>query len=176
MYKEIKNLGLKLALKEPGVEIAHQLCISSIVWEIPNHCINKTLMPYTESQWVRGNDLYLKENSQFPYLVPWLSNILLIQKLDPFYNGLLSPSIYFFLTIFISLFAAIRLRIPKIVLYSLPSFVQSAVLAVINISDNFRYQYGVYIIGLFSLGLLFCALTQSRGRIPDLKSGPPLGE
>ena len=108
IFKDIQRLALKLAVKEPGIEIAHQLCISSIVWEIPNHCGNKTLLPYTQSLWIRGNNLNLKENSLFPEFLPWLSKILMIQKDDSRYNALLSPSIYLFLTLYISFFTAFK--------------------------------------------------------------------
>jgi hypothetical protein len=161
-FKDIQKLEWQLALKEPGVEIAHQLCISAIVWEIPNHCVNRTLLPASVKDWVRTNQLNLKEDSLIPGLLPWLSGILLAIQKEPNLNGLLSPSIFLFQVVFISIFTAIKRHSPKIILFAIPALLQSAVLAVVNISDNFRYQYGVVLIGLFSLGLLIYALTSSE--------------
>jgi hypothetical protein len=36
--------------------------------------------------------------------------------------------------------------------------INSLVLMVVNLSVNFRYQYGVYLVGLFSIGILILGL------------------
>ncbi len=38
---DIRKLFMGLAFKEPGVEFQHMVCVSSLIWELPNHCALK---------------------------------------------------------------------------------------------------------------------------------------
>ena len=43
-------------------------------------------------------------------------------------------------------------------LFILPVVTQAAIYGIINLSDNFRYHYGVYLVGLFGIGLLILGM------------------
>ena len=62
------------------------------------------------------------------------------------------------LGLYSTLFFSLRKREARFNLYMLPAVINSLVLLVINLSVNFRYQYGVYLVGLFSIGFLILAL------------------
>ena len=73
---DIRRLFFSLALKEPEVEFRHLVCVSSLVWELPSHCmLNQEEITSAQPIWIEPNDLGLKENSQLPALVGPLTMI-----------------------------------------------------------------------------------------------------
>ena len=66
--------ALSLFLRDPTVDIRHQICSSSIVWEIVPRCKTFTL-PYG-NEWGINNSLSIKESSQIPGLIDFLANYL----------------------------------------------------------------------------------------------------
>jgi hypothetical protein len=163
---DIQKLFIRLAFKEPDVEYRHLVCVSSLVWEVPNHCILHQ-EPTTSSvaSWVETNDLGLKENSLLPELVLSLTKLKELASQKPWDVLFYTPAIFLYLGLYCTALMAFRAKQPRILLYFLPASVQSAVMLLINVSRDFRYQYGVYLVGLFSLGLLILSFTLPSDRV-----------
>ena len=158
---DIQKLFVDLAVKEPGVEIKHLVCVSSLVWEVPNHCmLNQEKTEAAIVSWIEPNDLGLKEASLLPALIAPLTKIEAFAGHQPWDVWFFTPALFLYLGLFCSSLMAYRARQPRFLLFFLPASLQSAVMLLINVSRDFRYQYGVYLVGLFSLGLLILALTQ----------------
>ena len=156
----IFKLFASLAIKEPGVEANHLVCVSSLIWQVPSRCmLNHEAPPSGEIRWITVNSLGLKEKSVFPALVIPLS--LLEWKIEqtPLDILFFTPALFLYLGLFCTALFALRSNSCKRLLFILPAVIQSGVMLFINVSRDFRYQYGVYLIGLFSLGLLFLAWT-----------------
>lgn len=144
--QEIRTLFFRLLIKEPLVEINHQVCISSLVWEIPSRCKSVLFFPYDLS--------IFEKTSLLPELIPGFNKVLSSFRDDMRVNALVSPAIYLILGLYATIFFSLRKRDLRFNLFMIPAGINSLVLMVVNLSANFRYQYGVYLVGLFSIGLL----------------------
>jgi hypothetical protein len=161
--QEIRALFFRLLIKEPLVEINHQVCISSLVWEIPSRCKSVLFFPY---------DLSIFENtSLLPALIPGFNRVLSAFRDDVKVNALVSPAIYLILGLYATLFFSLRKRDLRFNLFMVPAGINSLVLIVVNLSANFRYQYGVYLVGLFCIGLLILGLFTPK--LSQIAEGDP---
>ena len=157
LSEQFNQLFLSLALKEPGVELRHQVCISSQVWELPSRCKYDFVIAPDSKIWVAGNNLGIKQDSKIPALVPVIRGMLYTISVPPFDIPFFTPAFFLYLGIYCTFFLAFRRRQIQIGLYLLPSGVQSLILLAVSLSTDFRYQYGVYLAGLFSLGMFILA-------------------
>jgi hypothetical protein len=66
------------------------------------------------------------------------------------------------LAIYATMIISIRLKDWHYLFFVMPAVIQSAVLFLINISQTYRYQYGVILVGLFSIGLIFKAIYSQK--------------
>jgi len=159
----IRELSIRLAVKEPFVEIQHLACISSIVWELPSRCKNDTQISLeNRDQWIASNQIGLNEDSKLPFFVSFFRKWIFWAYQPPLGVLTYTASIFLYLGFFCTIFISFRKNDLHFVLFIVPSLVQSTVISIVNIGANFRYQYGVYLIGLFSLGLLVLALISSK--------------
>jgi hypothetical protein len=156
--QNIQNLFVRLAFKEPLVEIEHLTCISSLVWGMPSQCGSTTLLPYTATLWIDPGGGFFHENSLFPFLRNLLSGVLIDVRTNPNLTIFIAPAVYLFLSLYNTVLLAFRRRCLRVLLFIIPAVIQSLTLALVNVSSEFRYQFGVYLIGLFSFGLLVLAL------------------
>jgi hypothetical protein len=162
----IQSLFIRLSIKEPLVELKHLSCISSLVWEIPSRCGSTTLLPYTSSLWIDPGGGFFQENSLLPSMKNILSGLLISIRTNPNLTIFIAPAIYLFLALYNTALLAYRRRSSRVLLFIIPTLIQSLTLGVVNVSSEFRYQFGIYLIGLFSLGLLVLALN-SPGMIKE---------
>ncbi len=81
-----------------------------------------------------------------------------------------TPAVFLYLGLYCTALFAYRAKQSRYLLYFLPAAVQSAVMLLINVSRDFRYQYGVYLVGLFSLGLLILALSKPNRNLETQRS------
>lgn len=152
---ELRQLLAKLVINDPVKEINHIICSSSLVWEIRFRCGLAGIPPYNPGSWIVENPYGINETSILPGLLPALSRLLITLRENTHFRLLWSPAMYLYLGLFCAWILSARFRSWKLMLFMLPALVQSGILMVVNISaDQFRYQYGVYLIGLISLGLL----------------------
>lgn len=154
---QVSEIALKLLLRDPLVDINHWLCAGSLVWKIQTCCLLTTglFSPHLEQlTWVIPNEFGIEQRSLLPSLVPILSKVYMLLPGTPLFQLLWSPAIFLYLSIFAISILAIKTRDWKRVFFVVPAVLQSAVLFLVNISFQFRYQYSVYLIGLFSLGFL----------------------
>jgi len=158
----IQKLYLDLLLKEPFVDLQHQVCISSLVWEIPVRCGTVTFFPLDTNELANPDTRLINPNSLLPQLTYFLGGILFYMYSIPQFNALISPAIYLYMAILCTLFFSFRKNLLNAYLFLMPAIIQSSVLMVVNLSTQIRYQFGVYLIGLFSLGLLVLALSSPK--------------
>jgi hypothetical protein len=158
----IQKLFLNLALQEPAVELTHLRCISSIAWRSPGFCGATSLLPYDSALWIDPGQKLIKEESLLPSLREPITRFLLELRLDPDLTLFASPAVYLWLGVYSTAILAIRRKDWRIALYILPVILQAVVYVLINLSDQFRYHYGSYLTGLFSVGLLILSLYSSK--------------
>jgi hypothetical protein len=148
---------LDLAMRNPGVEIKHMICSSSLVWKICYDCgflANAIFIEDGNYHWIVQDPTGPNEASLVPRLVKPLGKISLGSTLPPWRMWVWGPALYLYIAIWSVVLFAVKHRSAQMLLISLPAVIQSAILMVINISADFRYQYSVYLMGLFSIGLV----------------------
>jgi hypothetical protein len=153
----IQSLFPALVKNDFMLELQHQICATSFLWEIPSRCSDTGLLPYS-SGWISQKYIQVEEDSQLPFLLPffiWLTGLL---RSNDSTVGLISPSIYVILGILYTGFFAFRNRDPRFLLFLMPAVINTLILMVINFTSEYRLQYGVILVGLFSLGLFILAL------------------
>jgi len=157
----IFKLFIDLALKEPQVEARHWVCVSSLIWELPSRCkLNHEPLFTDQISWVNPNGMGIKEESIIPVLVKPLMKIQWIIGQYPYDVIFYTPALYLYLGIFCTAIFAFKQKQISYLLFMLPSAIQTCVMLTINVTRDFRYQYGVFLVGLFSLGLLILAMTK----------------
>jgi len=157
----VQKLFVSLAVKEPEVELEHLKCVSSIVWRSPGYCGANTLLPYNSTLWIDPGAKENTENSLIPAIQQPLSGFLIALRTDPALTLLVSPAVYLWFGIYATAIFSIRKKNWKGLLFVLPVLIQSGTYLLINISDQFRYHYAAYLIGLFSIGLLILSWYES---------------
>ena len=153
---QLRNLLFKLILGNPRIELDHLICSSSLVWEVNFRCGLAGMPPFNTHRWIVENSYGLKEASYFPGIAQEVSQVLLTLRNNPQYRFVWSPGLFLYLGLFCTGIAAVRKRSWKMVIIALPVLVQSGVLFLVNIAaDQFRYQYGIYLLGILLLGFLW---------------------
>jgi hypothetical protein len=163
--KAIQKLFVGLAIKEPLVELQHLIIVSSIVWRSPGFCGANTLLPYDSRIWIDPGYKRNTEKSLIPPLIKPLTNLFINLKTNPVFSVFISPAVYLWLGIYATAILSIRRRNWKIIIFVLPIVIQSSVYLLINVSDQFRYHYGAYLIGLYGIGLLLLAIHLKSERV-----------
>ena len=65
------------------------------------------------------------------------------------------PPIYLYLSIFFTLLLVLRRGSIKYCLVSLPILAQSLIMVLVNLAQDFRYQYSIYLVCLLFLGFIY---------------------
>lgn len=162
-----KIMGIWLALfkRAPQVDIKHWLCTGALVGKIQTSCPLTTglFSPDLETlTWVIPNEMGINQHSLLPGLVPILSRIYMLRSGTPLFLLLWSPALYLFLGIYATAIFTVQRRKLKYLLFIIPAVLHSAVFFLVNISFQFRYQYSVYLVGLFSLGFLMMLIFKNH--------------
>jgi hypothetical protein len=147
---EFRDIWISLVLRNPGAVLKHQLCVGSLVWGVPPiyiHTVPRNIDP---------NDLGLSTQSQWPAMNRFLTGLVNWTEKRNAIQGLVWLSaLYLYVTLLLTILVAFRTKNPNWLMFACPALVQSACLFLINVAQDFRYQYSVYLIGLISLCLLF---------------------
>lgn len=161
-FSQNLQIAGSLFVQDPMIDVQDQLCASEMDWRfLNNRCTFKSLHPFdvdasSIKSWIPDNEFGLEEKSFLPQGIPYYYNLL--DKIGAFSGistALLRPAFYVYITMIVLIAAAIRLNNKKLLLAALPVLLQTGILALINFAPAFRYQYGVCLIGLFCIGLLF---------------------
>jgi hypothetical protein len=158
------RIALDLFLKNPSVDLRHNICASQLVWSLNSTCpdlILTSLKPYPDPSdpatfnRFNPNDMGFKADSKLPSLLLYAYSCLQV-----FSNGFLhrinyTSAIYLYLAIGCTILCAIRKKSWRFFLFLAPILIQSITLFLINASQTYRYQYGVILVGLFCVGFLF---------------------
>lgn len=152
-----RGIFIDLALRDPRVEVEHTLGSSSPVWRVLRQCVFLDhFIKVNDGQvsWIEPNNLGIVESSLIPAAVLPLARILNGTNSEIGAPWLWGPALYFYLSVFCGAIFALRRRSWWILLVLLVPLTQSLVMALLSLAADFRYQYGVYLIALLSLGLL----------------------
>lgn len=167
---ELRDTWLQMARENPGTELRHLACVSSLVWlmdessQAPLYEAGPSIHTRDgQQQWVQPGP-EAREASLAPHLVETT-----VQWLDftRQFNLLWRPAAWLYLLIFAAWVAATRMKDWRIALVTVPVLVHSAVLAVANVAQDSRYQLPVFVIALaMSPALLRAAIHREGEQAP----------
>jgi MFS family permease len=161
---DLFRASLRLFLKNPTVDMNHTACASTLVYRVflsaedyESVITGHALMPDGNGSmgYLYPNKYGLKEASVLPGLKFWLISVLDSSLLKKQHWLVWRPALYLYIFLFIGIVWMLRTRSWKAGLYMVPGIVHSVTLFLVNIAQDFRYQYAIYLLGLFSLAVLF---------------------
>ena len=108
-----------------------------------------------DSYQILPNKMGFKDDPLIPGLIRFANPYMQIYT-DGFVHWLnYTPAFYLYLAIYCTALLAFRRKNWRLILFLLPILLQSLTLLLVNISQAYRYQYGVVLVGLVSIGFLF---------------------
>jgi len=156
---ELKELFFKLVLKEPLLEFKHITCVSNFIWSFEKSCDVRVSLIISQESSVSPNSFGITQESKIPIFRDWLLNIYQVLFIVDRFTIYWFPVIYLSLVVISSIMLHFWVIPKKAFLFAIPSLVQSMVLFVTNVSGNsYRYQYGVCLVGMLSIGLAIYAI------------------
>jgi len=150
-HSPVPRLWRDLVLPAPGTLLRHQVCVASLVWRVTP---DPTAYLFLYQRNLVPNELGLSPRNAFPRLEQLIASYWEWSgaRLFPL---LWSPAFYLYLTLWSISVLALRRRNAALLVLAVPSLVQSLVLVFGNVIQDVRYQYPVYLVGLFAPALLF---------------------
>jgi hypothetical protein len=150
------RVAFDLFRKDPFVDLKHMTCAGQLVWNLYSTCPDRSRIS------IENSKIYSSDNAVIQGMVSIAIGFLLWNSDSTFHNINLIPVIYLLLAIYATMIISIRLKDWHYLFFVMPAVIQSAVLFLINISQTYRYQYGVILVGLFSIGLIFKAIYSQK--------------
>jgi hypothetical protein len=141
-----------LAVQHPLSLLKRQICMSSLVWDmkpLPGSMFF-TFYPGIIEHWQAPKSAPKLPALGAPLIA--MANWTLAPPRDILFWR---PATYLYLTVLCIGVLAWRTKQRIVWLLLLPSLTQSVILVLLNVTQEFRYQYGVYLVGLVALVLPF---------------------
>ena len=155
-------LAVNLFLRDPLVDIRHQLCAGEMVWKfLDNSCSQKSAHGFSNIipgnvSWISPNDYGIREASIIPSLIkPYMDYLGKFGFFSDQLILLLRPALYSMVSILLIISTSIRLRSNYLLSSLLLVLSQVFTLFAINFAPSFRYQFGTCLIGIFCIGIYF---------------------
>ncbi|MFL5357137.1 DUF6020 family protein [Archangium sp.] len=152
LRKDLVSLWLHEAPRHWREMLRHQVCLSSMVWRIQQPADGYL---YLFNFDMEPNTLGLVQEPKLPALRQELVRLLTSSFAPERLWWVWRPALYLYLSVFFALIAAARQRSPWVLLSILPVVLNSLILLGLNVAQDFRYQYPVYVVALLSSALLF---------------------
>jgi hypothetical protein len=154
------QIYLSLITQQPSVLLNHLACSSTLVWHVtrPSGGYLFTTGMYVEDGKIRTifpNDSGLVEGSKLPKVQRFLFKLIAVTA-EPKWSWLVwRPALYLYATLICVAGIAVYTKDVHWLLVVIPVIVQSVMMILLIPAQHVRYQYPVYLISLFSLGLPF---------------------
>jgi hypothetical protein len=165
--KDLTALAIRLFWRRPAVNLRHVLLSSSYIWGIagPGDVSYYTVAfaggPPLQYQVLRR----VQDNGQA--VVEWVEPRLLLPRIvgKTFRHQWLfwRPAIYLYLILLSAGIAMLRSRSPRYGLILLPLLLHSGFLPAVCLSQEFRFQFPVYLVSVLYSGFLLFCVRRSRG-------------
>ncbi len=155
----VRQLFFSSLIKDPQIDLNDFICSSQIVWSINSSCGMVVTRTISHNRQITENPYGLVPQSKIPEINKYISEVyntaFFIPKLQLYWY----PAIYLFFVLFGSILLSTWMKVKNGFLFCVPSVIQSIILALVSLNAaDFRYQYGVYLIGMFSLGIVLLSI------------------
>jgi hypothetical protein len=148
-----RELWLRYMLQNPGTLLRHQGCVTSMIWRVTQSSGGYLdTAPYGT---IEKNSSGIVSDSQWPLAQNFLTRLVDRSRQVNYSWWTWRPALYLYLTLYVVVVTAIRLKQKSILMLALPSLLNSLVLLALITVQDFRFQYPIYVIGLVAPALLF---------------------
>jgi hypothetical protein len=150
----ILGIWWRSIIQNPGIVLAHQKCVTSILWRI-DEPRGRYGHLYTTERGIVENDLGLQSHSLWPRLRDFIYQAV-DWSLDPQLIWFTwRPAIYFYALLLCVGLAAVRTKNLKVLLVGAPAVLNALIWFPLITTQDFRFQYPVYVMALIVPALLF---------------------
>jgi hypothetical protein len=167
---ELNQIFLALTLRAPEVNLKHLACSSSLVWKVFDNSQRFSTIPtyFDHGKWRTIFYPPTETNVSFSPKIPWLTQPLMefvdATHYPRFIWFIWRPALYLYLSFMIVIMAALRCRDWRFLFLLAPIMIHSAFLVISLSSQDFRYQYPVYLFALLFWPLLFYRRTVTQAQ------------
>jgi hypothetical protein len=152
-----RHVWLSLILRNPLAVIQHQLCAGALVWLVP-----PLTYLYTIEREIPQNELGLSTQSQWPAMRRLITKLLDWSERPEVIWLLWRPALYLYIILLLTAVVAYRMQEPRWLIFAVPAMLQSVSLLLVNVGQDFRYQFSIYLISLISLCLLWWIIPKHK--------------
>jgi hypothetical protein len=157
-----------LTTRNPRVNVQHVLCSSSLVWRIglPERAWFTTTPVWKRDGQIRtipDNRDGVVEESQMPQVRDRMGGFLLASESNAINWLIWGPALYLYVLAAVVLWIWYQTRQPRFLLLMIPVGLHSAGVVTVGVSQDFRYQFGVYLVCLVIAPLAWRYGRVSRG-------------
>jgi hypothetical protein len=152
-----RRVWLSLLLRNPLAVIRHQLCAGALVWLVP-----PLTYLYTVEREIPQNELGLSTQSQWPAMRRLITKLLDWSERPEVIWLLWRPALYLYIILLLTAAVAYRMQEPRWLIFAVPAMLQSVSLLLVNVGQDFRYQFSIYLISLISLCLLWWIIPKHK--------------
>lgn len=166
------RLAVSLFLKNPLVDLKHMICAGQQVWSLQSSCPDRIITSLRSPQFIANypnsyyffpeNQMGFQTNSILPFLIGFSNPYLQVFSKGLIHKVNYTTAIYLYLTIYCTALLSFRKKDRFFLLFLAPPLFQSIALFLVNMSQTYRYQYGVELMGMLSIGFLFVPLVRKR--------------
>lgn len=155
--QKLGAIALRLFLQNPMVDFRHQICAGSLVWQVPPQTFTYLGPLSTQNnQWIYDNDFGIVEHSKLPRILPGIMKIIEFSQDNAVaFRIIWRPAFLLYLLFIVLAALLLRWKNWRILLIAAPVLVHSLTLMAVELSHEYRFQYPLTLVVLWSIGLLF---------------------
>jgi hypothetical protein len=151
---QVLDVWQRWARKNPAILLEHQRCVTSMLWQI-REPREKAGRLYTTELGIVENDLSLRSASLWPRLRYGLVGIVQMTVNPSLTWFFWRPAFYLYFLLLLVALAAARAKNGKLLQIGIPAVLNSLVWFIFIATQDFRFQYPVYVMALIAPALLF---------------------
>ncbi len=152
----LQTIFMDALLSDPQVDVNHLLCASSIVYSTHSSCYNYAsglILKPDQVHWIEDRNT-ISENSLLPQLVTPLTRYVTTSSSEGWVYLFWRPALSLGIDIFILILILLTAPSLKWALLGLPLVLQSAIMLLINLAQDFRYHFSIGLVTPFLLAVL----------------------
>ena len=151
---QLVDIWLRSILQHPGIVLEHQKCVTSMLWQITEPLSREGHL-YTTEMGIVENDFKLQTQSLWPKLYAIIYDVVNRSHRPNLIWFVWRPAFYLYGLLLCVCLAAIRTKNINVLLVGMPALLNSIVWFPLITTQDFRFQYPVYVMALVAPALLF---------------------
>jgi hypothetical protein len=161
---QLLDIWKRSIITHPEVLLAHQKCVTSMLWQVaePSRADGRL---YTTELGIVENDFKLQKASLSPAIHDAIYYFVNLSHRPNIIWFVWRPALYLYALMACIFLAAIRLKKFNLLQVGIPALMNSLVWLVVITTQDFRFQYPVYVMALIAPLLLFIPRREPRGNI-----------